>query len=72
MSQPRTIRVLIVNTDPDERLLIAELLAGAHRSRYELTMVDSHEAGLVAMRRGGIDINPCRVSDISLLPKPRT
>ena len=21
-------------------------------------------------RRGGIDINPCRVSDISLLPKP--
>lgn len=56
MSQPRTIRVLIVNTDPDERLLIAELLAGAHRSRYELTMVDSHEAGLVAMRRGGIDI----------------
>jgi len=56
MSQSRTIRVLIVDKNPEERLLIAELLAGAHRSRYELTMVDGYEDGLVAMRKGDIDI----------------
>ncbi|MES1926308.1 EAL domain-containing protein [Salinisphaera sp. T31B1] len=56
MAQIRTIRVLIVDNDPEDRQLIAELLAGATRCRYELTMVDGYADGMAAIRAGGIDI----------------
>lgn len=56
MAQPRTIRVLIVDNDPEDRLLIAELLSSAQRCRYELTMADGYSDGLEAIRKGDIDL----------------
>ncbi|WP_353109060.1 putative bifunctional diguanylate cyclase/phosphodiesterase [Salinisphaera dokdonensis] len=56
MTQPRTVRVLIVDNDPEDRSLLADLLRSGPRSRYELTMAGSYADGLAALRRGSFDI----------------
>lgn len=56
MAQTRTVRVLIVDNDPEDRSLLADLLRSGPRGRYELTMAGSYADALAAMRRGGFDI----------------
>lgn len=56
MVETRTIHVLIVDNDPEDRRLLSDLLHSGPRGQYELTMVGTYNEALRALRRGEYDI----------------
>ena len=56
MSRSRTVRVLLIDNDPEDRAWLADLLHSGPRHRYAVTMACSYEEGLAALGRGGFDI----------------
>ncbi|ERJ20788.1 two-component system chemotaxis family CheB-CheR fusion protein [Salinisphaera shabanensis E1L3A] len=56
MPRSRTVRVLLIDNDPEDRALLANLLHSGPRHRYALTMAGSYDEGLAALSKGGFDI----------------
>ncbi len=56
MSKPRTIRVLVVDNDPEDQLLLREMLSHADKTAYELTMIGDYGAAQRALLSSDYDI----------------
>lgn len=53
---PRPNRILLVEDDKDDYILIRDVLEDLEFSRYELTWVSTYEAGLEQIQLGGHDV----------------
>jgi diguanylate cyclase (GGDEF)-like protein len=56
MVPPRTVRVLVVDNDPEDRARLADMLRSGPRCHYDLCMAGSYRQALDAMGQGTFDI----------------